>query len=439
MAVMGERESHSATVTLSRPTRRARGAVAATVWGLLAPLAAVAVGKLVDPGGGPPPFALLVLLGVAFPGIAAGLSWGRRGEGEVRARIANRSLLLGEGGNERVLRRDEIVSAFVSEQDNGRQRLELELADDERLLLDYPAGEAQRALAALALDPAHHATRIPLYGPNASVYHAVSGVFLGMVLWAMAGSIVHDLSPRGFFSTALGTAIALVTTLPFLLGGYAFLRRALDHVVIGGEGVEVSYASGFARVRQRHLPFAEMVRVSVETEAIGRAPVTRVVAHMDDGEKVAIGHYPGAPSGTRDATTLRDAIDAARVRFAKGEAPEALTWLEASRGGSWLAGLRDVARAEGSYRGLAITRERLLELLDDPRVAPRHRLAAAFVLKERNDEEGIRRVRVAADTTASPRVRVALASIAEGTAEDAALAEAAEDGEAHAERGTGER
>ncbi len=429
---MGEGESHSADVIVSRPTRKARSAVGATLWAILAPMAFVAIGKAIAPGG-PPPYPALWLLAVAIPGIVASLLWAKRGTGPSRARIAGRSLLLGDGAAEQLIARDAIASAYAAGVENGRERLDIELHSGERLALDYPAGEATRAIHALGLDPTRHVTRIPLYEPNARVVHSVAGVGLGLIGWVMLGSLALDMSPRGFFATALGAAIAVITTLPFMLAGYALSQNGLHHVVIGAEGLEYTFAT-FKGKQRRHLSFSEMAKVAIESSGTGRAFVTHVVAYMDSGEKVLVAAFP-ATTPPREAIAIRAAIEAARLRYAKSEAPKGLAWLEPSRDGTWLDELRKLARSEGNYRGMAMTRERLLEIVDDPRVTARHRLAAAFVLKERNDDEGVQRVRVAAETTASPRVRVALESIAEGRAEEAELVSAAEDEADAAETG----
>lgn len=429
MTAMGESASHSADVIVAHPTRAARGSLAGMLWAIVAPLAVVALGKLFAPGGhGPPPWGIPAMLAVALPGIVYAFWAARRNRGPARARVANRSILLGEPGKQRVVSRADITSAFVMPLATGRERLDLELGGGERIEVEYAAGGAAKALRALGLDPSRHTTRVPLYAANAPLVYGAVGIAGGVFAWMMAAAIVHD-AARGlvpFFETGLGIALAALTAIPFVLGGYALFQRPLVHVVIGREGVEIGLPS-FSK-KSRHVRFAETSRVTVEPVPGTRVHTFQIVLHVDDGEKVRFGYYY-SPEATppAEAVALRDAIDAARVQFAGALAPTGLALLDTKKDGSWLAGLRDVARAEASYRGAAIARERLVELVDDPRVSPRHRIAAAYVLKERGDDDGLARVRVAADTTASPKVRVALAAIADGTEDEHALEAAAQE------------
>ena len=61
-------------------------------------------------------------------------------------------------------------------------------------------------------------------------------------------------------------------------------------------------------------------------------------------------------------------------------------------------------------------------MIESPSLDPSHRAAAAVALRDQLDDEGKRRLRVAADACASPKVRVALEAAAEDDDQKLSLA-----------------
>jgi hypothetical protein len=88
----------------------------------------------------------------------------------------------------------------------------------------------------------------------------------------------------------------------------------------------------------------------------------------------------------------------------------------------WVGALRKLARDDGGYRDAAVREEDLLRVLEDPGAPEDARAGAALVLKSRAKGELKERVRVAAEATASPKLRVVLDAAA--NEDDAALEEA---------------
>ncbi len=87
-----------------------------------------------------------------------------------------------------------------------------------------------------------------------------------------------------------------------------------------------------------------------------------------------------------------------------------------------LAGLRELATdADGSYRSSSLPRERLWALVEDDAAAPATRARAAAALSGSLANEDRERLRIAADATVSPRLRIALDAVQND--DDAALAE----------------
>ena len=422
---------HEADVSFERPTRRAKSIGWGFAWAAVAPLVTVAIGKALFTHA-PPGFGALLAAALFAGPIAALFVFLSGNAKKAHVSIADRKLTITFGETTRVVTRDAIVSAFVGKNQTNGERLELELQDGERLFLDYPKDEAARSLEALALDPKQHRSRIPLYTAEARVTQPLAGGFLGLLMWLPFAGVVHDMAPRDTFESTLAGLLALATTVPFFVGGWHFLKRALHHVVVGAEGVEWTYAENF-KTKTKHVPFTSLLSVTPRTAPYGRGYATSVTAKLTDGTEVLIAQFPVAAGllAPTAAALVRE-IEMARRAFASGDSRATSALLEATHDGSWLKTLRELAASGDSYRGASLSRERLLALLDDPRARPSHRIGAAVILAERNDDEGMARIRVAADTTASPRVRVAFESVARGEIEERALAEAVDDERAEA-------
>lgn len=88
----------------------------------------------------------------------------------------------------------------------------------------------------------------------------------------------------------------------------------------------------------------------------------------------------------------------------------------------WLEALRQMRHVEADYRSAAVPRDALWRVLDDPAAPEDARAGAAFVLHEGAGEADEVRLRNAAGATASPRLRIALDSAADGNDEELAAA-----------------
>jgi hypothetical protein len=81
------------------------------------------------------------------------------------------------------------------------------------------------------------------------------------------------------------------------------------------------------------------------------------------------------------------------------------------------------AEARASHRRAPVPQERLWRVLEDPKVEPLERAAAAVALKPELDAAGRSRLERTAATIAAPRLRIALDAVAED-ADEETLAEA---------------
>jgi hypothetical protein len=136
----------------------------------------------------------------------------------------------------------------------------------------------------------------------------------------------------------------------------------------------------------------------------------------------------------RDAVLAR--IGEAREAFrARGPAADvsALVGRGTRTRADWLAALTRLRDAEGGYRDAVVREDDLWRVVEDPSAPEDARGGAALVLRGALDDAGKARVRVAAEATASPKLRFALDAAAGDAHEEnlrAALSDLAdEDGE----------
>jgi hypothetical protein len=88
---------------------------------------------------------------------------------------------------------------------------------------------------------------------------------------------------------------------------------------------------------------------------------------------------------------------------------------------AWIASLGELMRQE-TFRQAAVTIEQLWGVVEDATANASMRAAAAIALGRRGDDKTKKRLRVAAQATAAPQLRVALEHAADG--EDGELADA---------------
>ncbi|MBL9021195.1 MAG: hypothetical protein JNL21_03300 [Myxococcales bacterium] len=106
---------------------------------------------------------------------------------------------------------------------------------------------------------------------------------------------------------------------------------------------------------------------------------------------------------------IEAAMAAAAVRRSRALAPLDRAGRALDR---WRQDLSGMLR--GGFRDGALTREELAEVLDDPNAKLEHRVGAALALRGVEDGAARDRIRIAAEQSASPRLRLALSLAAEG-------------------------
>ena len=87
-----------------------------------------------------------------------------------------------------------------------------------------------------------------------------------------------------------------------------------------------------------------------------------------------------------------------------------------ARGGrevdEWMKALAAIANPATSYRAAAVPVDSFWRVLEDPAAEPTARVGAAMALRDKLDDDARARIRVAAENSAHPKVRIALDALA---------------------------
>lgn len=267
------------------------------------------------------------------------------------------------------------------------------------------ADEGARVLEALELDVAHRAVS----------FRGASPLFATFWRQAMtAVAIAPICMAAGFIGQMLGRAV--VGFIPFLV--LAVLMSALipSSITVGADGVLTSWLG-----LRRFYPFEEFP---------GVMPLDNGVMLVSrSGKSVKIATSPPRRRNVQMSTMNRAAVEE-RIReaqraFAQHRATnaEALVARSGRTTKDWVNALRALAVSD-DYREAAVPREALWRIAEDPAADPTARAGAAVALRGRIDEADRARLRVAAESSVSPKLRVALEAAAADGGED--------DGELHA-------
>ncbi len=262
----------------------------------------------------------------------------------------------------------------------------------------------------------------------------------GAMSWVMANSArLFGTIFGSMFTTfvvaglAAKLAPALMALVPFVLIAMLIVTMAPSRVTIGGDGILLEWLRW-----KKFVAIGDLLSARVFDEGMGRN--RRVGISMltkTQGEvRVALG---GAWSVDK-AHALVERIDEVRSAGAAAATGEAAASGFIAQIGElakstkeWLSELRALgAGTLATHRVAPIAPDTLLRLVEDAAAPPRARVAAAIALRASGDGDAERRVRVAAETAAHPKLRVALERTIGD--DDEALVEAVEElAEARAE------
>ena len=267
------------------------------------------------------------------------------------------------------------------------RRIVFEAEADEREALDL--------LYALGLDPA--SKRVEFNG-SSPLYATLARNLLFIALSAAAmvvGSIA--LAAMGLQSSS--------ALLPALMVPWFLVSMLPSKISVGIDGVHERWLW-----RKKLVPMSAIM-------AIERIEDRQIKMRLFDGSEHVIftsmrrNNSIGSTYATQHGDAVQARIAEARAAFYE-RAPAADVAALVRKGtrtrGEWLAALGKLRDAQGGYRDAVMRDDDLWRLVEDPSASADARGGAAMVLRRSLDEEGKARVRVAAEATASPRLRIAL-------------------------------
>jgi hypothetical protein len=312
---------------------------------------------------------------------------------DVPVRLDETALHLGE----LVVPREEIGQVFV-ELDRSANVVVEDRRDGARQLIAFAHWADARAL----LDALERPLERTLVRVPATVN--VTGIGLRRV------------SLRAWMATALVAALGVITSIAssnknavtiLLMFGFlalTLLVRGRDFVSVGADGV---------RYRARFYAWRDVASVTAAEDAL--------TLTLRSGDTATIA--PHHSERTNDLVARIEAGLAAHRAAAPEEEDARLLRRDARATPERVKKLRDLGRDDQTYRDAYVGRDRLWRIVEDPSHEGGTRATAAVALSGALDDAERRRLRVAAEATVSPKVRVALDEVA-SSASDARLARA---------------
>lgn len=302
-------------------------------------------------------------------------------------------------------------------------RLDLQLADGEPIELGFAnREEAEALLQELALDPRRRRIRVALD----TLLDRSLGVGIPVVMLSALAAPLLALGTqrlRSYAPEPLRTPILVALLLLVSSCFVALAARFSPELVIGRDGLV--FRSGSLR-RRRYIMYEQVDGVTASLRAHGKGKRWSLELSMIDGTTVLFGTAASDRRAEVEASVqhIHEAIEAWKLAAISPQAR--LDQLEQKDVpiADWLANLKALAHQKAGYRSTALSNEELEGVVADASAPARHRIGAAVVLTARDERAGRERVRVAADTSVSPKIRVALDAIARGEDLDDAVQEA---------------
>lgn len=276
------------------------------------------------------------------------------------------------------------------------------LTSGDELVVRVPSVEAGDALlAGLALDPHQRRTDVEWNPLLRRALVAALGFGLSFAFFVTLAGALH--------ATPMAVPIIfLMVVVPFLLAS-ALARAMRNGVSVGRDGVVLRDG-----LRSHEVSFDDIV-------AVRRDGNTLELIRANGPPRVVSLRGLDAPVAQQLAERLAQGL--ARFRELVGSRAELF-----ARGGRdfavWKDDLRRLLAQAVGFRGAALRPEDALRVVEDPEADPEARVGAALALMAVGGEPEKLRVRVAAETTLAPRVRIALEAASEGDVDEDVIAAA---------------
>jgi hypothetical protein len=229
-----------------------------------------------------------------------------------------------------------------------------------------------------------------------SALHTLGSVVLAVVVSLAAIAVF------GFRTKPILVSVAWLALSSAALAALMVLTRSAE-VDVGTDGIAVRWFG-----RRRFLPARSIADVRVES----RMGASVLIVALRDGTFERIPCASGPDGADAVLSRAREAI----AVFAGSEARLATAQL--ARGGrpveEWLADLRALGAGATTLRSAPLPPEHLWRVVEAASAQAEERVAAAFALSAREGDEARARFRVASQTVADGRLRVALEAAAGG-------------------------
>ena len=374
------------------------------LWATAIPILSLAVAV------GVPQIALGLIHSVLFGTMA--LSYGYRSTKD--ARVERGDLTVTDGaigfGGKRIASRSELKQGFLVP-DGAGALVRLERTSPLRPAIHFRVereSQGQELLRALGFDAGHSAAELRIATGLAAL---PVGTQLLVLMPPIFAFVLGVIGVGALFHAAAGpfVGILLVMMLTYVFG----LAFTPTKVRVGTDGIVTRWLG-----RERFLPFSSVRSFATYDEIIGTKRQHGVKGITESGEQIRL------PTGQTDL----GAAEAARLQKRISEAREAGTAGNAAvtsllRGGrsarAWLDALRAAGREGGQgHRVPAVPHETLLRVVEDASADATARVSAAIAALAADDDTTKQRVRVAAEVSASPKLRVALDRVVESASDD---------------------
>jgi hypothetical protein len=191
-------------------------------------------------------------------------------------------------------------------------------------------------------------------------------------------------------------------------------------VLVGADGVSLWWLGW-----KRTIPYAEVSGVSLRVRKSGTKRQTGVEVVLGGGEVVWL---PVSESGAHwddgEASVLFELLNGALASYrARAVTNEDVALTRDGRSmGEWIRKLRQLGTgADVDMRTAPVSHDHLLGILEDPSRPALERAAAAVALADNSGERERDRLRIAASSTVSPKLRFAIEKVERGELDDAEL------------------
>ncbi len=342
------------------------------------------------PGGGGPPSYLGGLIALLWAGpmiwLAGRLAGRQRSVGDVIADVEGTTLLLqSASGQYRRIAATDITSAIVDAADT----LHLELRDGKELSLALGNERANKLLGTLGLEPGKRRAAFRWHRRRDAFFGAVAGLLLPILIFL--------LSPTPPVATLM---LPIVSGIPWLLAAWFAEFFSKRSVTIGSDGIEVC-----RRGRTRRLRFNDIRDM--------KTSFANVDIFLNDGRVERILTDDKMEKG---GNAIGRWIEQAARRM--HETPRRPIDLPSRAGGSFEQFRNSAARtlkASVGFRNAEVTGEDVASVLEAPSSPSDERIAAAIALASRGKPDDMARIRVAAEASVNPKLRIALEAVAADT------------------------